>query len=71
VQKIGQNTFYTIVTGNYEGILGINYYIKNDEYIIVFEVTSSPVAWLQPDYNPDEDSFNKDVVQFLSTFQFN
>lgn len=67
---LGNNNFYFIETGLFEGILSINYYLISRNQIFVFTVVSSPVDWTNPNFKPEDDPINKDLQQILSTFKF-
>jgi len=69
-QKIGDNEFYFIETGLFEGILNANYYYIGKNYILVFELSDSPVDLTNPDFNSDKSNLNNTARQILSTFKF-
>ena len=61
---------YKIRTGLFEGILATNYYTVRDNYILVFEVTSSPVDWTAPGYDPEKDELNRKVLEMIGGMKF-
>lgn len=56
---------YKIRIGLFEGILATNYYVVRNSYILVFEVTSSPVDWTSSGYDPEQDELNEKVLRVM------
>jgi len=61
---------YKIKTGLFEGTLATNYYVVRNNYILVFEVTSSPVDWTAPGYDPEQDELNRKVLMMMGGMEF-
>lgn len=66
---LGDNTFYYIQTGLFEGILSGSYYFVSDDRVYVFTYTSSPVDWTNSNFRPDDDTLKNDLEQVLKTFK--
>jgi hypothetical protein len=70
-QRIGQNTFYYIETGRFEGVLSSTYYLVKGTFIYKFGVVSYIGAkWQDPNFKETDDIHYQNLNQILSTFKF-
>ena len=66
----GKNTFYKIRVGLFEGILTNSYYLVRSNYILAFDVTSSPVDWTAAKYDPEQDELNQKFLEMAEGMEF-
>ena len=70
--KIGNNSFYYIVSGLFEGQLSLTYYfVSEDKRIFAFDISAQGVDWTNP--NPDtidNNSTHKILKSMLETLKF-
>ncbi|GEM_PF-6667361 len=64
---LGDNDFYKIGTGLFEGVLGYQYYLVRDSGAFVFTLTSSGVPWTDPSYDSEKDPRLLDLQEILRT----
>jgi hypothetical protein len=64
---LGDNDFYKIRTGLFEGVLGYRYYLVKENGAFVFVVTSLGVPWTDPKFNPETDARHLELLEMLKT----
>jgi len=68
--KIGENTFYKIKTGRFEGVLSYTYYLLYDNQVLAFSFTSLGVDWTNENLDEEGDVAHMILKQMLSTLKF-
>ncbi len=69
-KTIGENNFYYIRTGLFEGVLSLRYYAVRPDGIYVFSLISRGVDWTNPNFNVEEDQGHLYLKQILSSIVF-
>ncbi len=70
-RTIGNYTYYSILTGRFEGVLSFAYYVVSEKYgIYAFDAVAHGVDWTNPNLNEEEDSVHKALKSMLETFLF-
>ncbi len=69
-KTIGQNDFYFIKSGLFEGVLTLHYYLVRKDGIYDFSLVSRGVDWTNPSFNLDEEQGYVYLKQMLGTLSF-
>ena len=69
-RTIGNNSFYFIKTGLFEGQLNLRYYLANQAGIFSFQVMSNDVDWTNLEFDIENDQGHLYLKKILSTFKF-
>jgi len=69
-RKIGNNSFYFIKTGLFEGQLTLSYFLSSPKGVFSFNLLSSKVDWTNPNLDIEKDQGHLYLNQMLSTFKF-
>ncbi|MDD5068680.1 MAG: hypothetical protein PHS53_02465 [Candidatus Pacebacteria bacterium] len=67
---IGENTFYFIKTGLFEGVLSLHYYAVRKTGIYDFSLVSRGVDWTNPNFSVEEEQGHLYLKQILSSIVF-
>ena len=65
--KLGNNEFYSIRAGLFEGVLTMDYFLVIPSGIYKFEVVSRGVDWTNPNFKPEDESNIKTAEGVLKT----
>ena len=65
--RLGDNDFYKILTGTFEGVLGYRYYLVKSSGAFVFVLTSNGVPWTEPLFDPEKDTRHLELQEMLKT----
>ena len=68
---LGDNDFYKIRTGLFEGVLGYRYFLVRDSGAFVFKLTSNNVPWTEPAFDPERDARHLELREMLKTVRLN
>jgi len=63
----GDNDFYKIRTGLFEGVLGYRYYLLRQDGAYVFKLTSLGVPWTDSTFNPETEARHLELQEILKT----
>ncbi|MDD5050876.1 MAG: hypothetical protein PHV93_04055 [Candidatus Pacebacteria bacterium] len=69
-KTIGENTFYYIKSGLFEGVLSLHYYAVLKTGIYDFSLVSRGVDWTNPGFNVEEEQGHLYLKQILSSVVF-
>ena len=70
-ERIGNNTFYSIRIGRFEGVVSFAYYLVNEKGVFKFDVISQGVEnWMEPTFNEQTDAGRVLLKQILGTLSF-
>ncbi len=68
--KMGNNLFYKILTGRFEGSLSYSYYLVHGNTIYDFSFLSHGVDWTNPNLDQEADSTHIVLKKMLETLEF-
>lgn len=67
---INGKTYHWIVTGRFEAVVGVNYYLQRENDILVFTSTSHDVLeWTDPNFNVENDVTHTDLRTILGSLK--
>ena len=70
-EKIGNNMFYSIRIGRFEGVVSFAYYLVTGKGVFKFDVISQGVEnWMEPTFNEDTDAGRVLLKEMLGTLSF-
>ena len=69
IRNFGENQFYYIKSGLFEGVLSAEYYFIQPKFVFQIYLRADGIDWTNPEFDPEEEATHKILKKMLPTFK--